>query len=119
MNALRDQRTRPVTSVVNPATSLVTAKMPLLKVLDVVDSHQVVVVEAKSATSAPRLATLPVTAQSKVVGSTVDMVNKVATVEATAVDAEAKPATLAVVMAICPVTAPKVKSATTAALLAT
>jgi len=93
-------------------------------VLVVVVSLPVVVEVVKSATSAPRLVTSPVTALRLLV----DMV--VAAMVATKVDTVVvaadsvvvkvvKLATPAVVMATCLVTAPKVKSATTAARLVT
>jgi hypothetical protein len=118
-----DQRTRPATSAVNPATSPVTAKTLLLRVLDVVvvvDSNPVV--DLKSATSVPRSATLPATALRLVdteVDSAVDKVDMVGDVAATAVvvDKEDRPATPAEDTVTCPVTAPKARSATTVARL--
>lgn len=128
MNAQRDQRTRPATSAVNQVTSPVIAPTQPPRELDVEaeDSHLVVVVvDPRSATSAQRSATLPVTAQrleATVADKVVDMVvNRVVTVvdsvDVVVVDKVDKPATLAVVTVTCLVTAPKVKSATTVAKL--
>jgi len=79
-----------------------------VQVLDAV-SPQVV---PKSATSAERSATLPVTAQRQEATPRVD--TKVVTVAVTADNSVAKLATAAVATDTCPVTALKAKSATTA-----
>jgi hypothetical protein len=100
----------------------VIAPTQLLRVPAVVveDFHRGAVVDLRSATSAPRLVTLLVTAQRLVATAVVDsVVNKAAMVAALVVDVVDKPATHAVVMVTCLVTALKVKSATTAARLVT
>lgn len=126
MNAPRAQRTRPATSAVNLVTSLATAPTLLKRVLDVAveDSHPEVVEDLKSATSALRLVTLPVTAR-RLVDTAAAVVVSAASKDTVAVDMEVvvvvvdKPATLAVVMDTCLVTVPKAKSATTAVRLVT
>jgi len=121
VNAPKDQRTRLVTNVVNQATSPGTAPILPLRVLDVVaeDSHPVVAADLKSATSAQRSVISHATAPSLVVDTVVvgSVVNKADTVAVVvgSVDVKDRPATPAVVMATCLVTAPKVKSATTVA----
>jgi len=120
VNALRDPRTRLATSAVSQATSLATAKTLLLRVLgEVVDSNLVVV--TRSATSARRLDTSPVTARSRVVDMEVDMeANRAGTVEDSVVDNAAdRHATPAEDTDTCLVTAPKDRSATTVARLVT
>jgi len=88
-----------------------------------VDTAPVVAVDLKSATSAPRLVTLPVTALRLAAMAEVDMaVNRAAmVVDSAAVEAEVedKPATLVVAMAICLATALRARSATTVVRLAT
>lgn len=90
-------------------------------VVDTVADTEVVV--DNNATSAPRLATSPVTAQRLVamVETRVTEVTKVVTVvDSVAVPVkEAKPASHVAVTDIFPVTAPKVKSATTVVKLVT
>jgi len=119
-----DQRTRPATSAANPVTSPAIAKILLLRELDVVavvvDSNPVV--DPRSATSAPRSDTLPVTAL-RLADTAVVKVDLVATKEVTEEDVVAmvvvpedkvdRLATLAEDTDTCPVTAPRVKSATT------
>lgn len=120
MNAPRVPRTRLATSAVNQATFPVTAPThPPTVVLVVVASLLEVVVLPKSATSAPRLVTLPATALRLVDTAVVDtVVLKVATAVVDSVDAKVdKHATRAVVMDICLVTALKAKSATIVARL--
>ncbi|PBP15377.1 zinc knuckle protein [Diplocarpon rosae] len=106
-------------------TKLVTA-LPVVhpSATTVVEDMEAKVVEPKSATSVQRLATLPATALRLVdtvavasaanLGTVVDKV--VMVVEEVKVD---KLATRVVVMAICPVIAPKAKSATTVVRLVT
>lgn len=118
MNAPRVPRTRLATSAVNQAISPVTALIHLLMgALAVVVSLLVAVALPKNATSAPRLATLPVTALRLVDTVAVDMVVLKAAMVVVVVDSVdakvVKLATLAVVTATCPATAPKVRSATT------
>ncbi|PVH80484.1 hypothetical protein DL98DRAFT_190747 [Cadophora sp. DSE1049] len=129
-----DQRTRLATSAVNLATSPVIAKTLLLRVLDVVAVVSNLVVDPKSATryaclsitsrstltsfSALRSVTLPATAlrpEDTVVVSVEDKVDMEADVAVMAVDKVDRPATPAEDTATCPVTAPKVRSATTVA----
>ncbi|KAH9217763.1 hypothetical protein DL95DRAFT_92125 [Leptodontidium sp. 2 PMI_412] len=113
-----DQRTRPATSAVNPATSPVIAKTLPLRVLDVVAVDSNPVVDPKSATSAPRLVTLLVTAPrlaDMVADSAAARADMAADAVATEVDKVARPATPAEDTDTCPVTAPKAKSATTVA----
>jgi len=116
-----DQRTRPATSVVNLATSPAIAKTLLLRVLDVVAVVSNPVVDPKSATSAPRSVTLPATAQrlvATVAVSAEDKADTEADVEVdTVVDKEDRLATPVEDTVTCPVTAPKDRSATTAARL--
>jgi len=123
VNAPRDQRTKLATSAVNQVTSHETAPTPQLRALDVavVDTLPVAVVD-KSATSAPRSAISPVTAQKvdRVVSeadTVADKVDMEVVKEDSVVDVvkEDRPATLAVVTDTCLVTAPKDRSATTVA----
>lgn len=105
--AQRDPRTRPVTSAASPVTSLAIAPTPQLKALPET-------APLKNAISAPRLVTLPETAQRPVDTTADTAVTRVATAVVTEV-VEARPATLAVAMAIYPEIALKARSATTAA----
>lgn len=117
MNALRDQRIRLATSVVNQATSPVTAPTHLPKA-DVVLVD--LAVAPKNATSVVRLDTSLVTAPRPVAMVAVDTLVDKATEEvdmAEDVNKVDKPATPAVVTATCLVTAPRAKSATTVAKL--
>lgn len=120
MSAQRAPRTRPAISAVNPAISPETAPTLHLRELDVAVSQVAVVVDPRSATSARRLVTLPVTAPrlatevNKVVASVETKADTVAVVVDLVVVKEDKPATHAVVTATCLATAPKAKSVTTA-----
>jgi len=133
VSALRDQRTKPATSVASLDTSPETAQTPLLRELAVeevvVPVATRVVVDPKSATSAQRLVTLHETAQ-RPVATVVDnnraamednrVVTVVATVEPVVlVDSAGRPVTLVVVTDTCPATAPRVRSATTVVRLVT
>jgi hypothetical protein len=105
VNAQKDQRTRPATNAVKSDTSPAIAPTQLLKVLaQVLDVELVAEDPTKSATSAPKSATLHETAPSKATATKADSVAvKVDSVETKAameaVVNEAKPATHAVVMA--------------------
>jgi len=127
VNAQRVLRIRPATSVVNLVTSPATAKTHPKRVLDVV-ALVVLVVQPKSATSAQRLVTLPVTALRLVATVVVVAAATVETKADTAAVLEVtevvvaettvdKPVTPAVVMVTCPATALRAKSATTAVRL--
>jgi len=113
--------------VVNPVTSPGTAKTHPKKVLDVAALAAVLVVQLKSATSAQRLVTLPVTALRLVATVVVAVAVTVETKADTAVVLEVtvvvvvlettadKPATPAVDTVTCLATALRAKSATTVA----
>jgi len=121
VNAPRVPRIRLATNAANQATSLAIARTLLLRVLDeAVEDFNLVGVDLRSATSAPRLATSLVTALRLVDTVEVDtVVNKVDTAVVSVADEEVvdKLATHAVAMDTCLVTALKARSATTVAKL--